>query len=155
MAYGSGSNFALGPSLDRPPAPPTDLLKPGDQTQSILGAPNVNGDGIGVSANTPTGIVLRGVMKMMDGANDVTSVAPGLIPPPIMILIQELMTTAPEVVRTMQQMTGPGGMLSTMGMSMGAGMAPGGMAGGGGGMGAGAPFGEGAGSPQPQMPPMF
>ncbi len=99
---------------------------------SLLGAPNVNGDGVGTSANSPTGRALVGVMKMMQGANDIESVVPGAIPSPLMQLIQQLSVTLPEIVRNMQQMTGPGGMLSTMGQPpMGPGMAGGGMGGGG------------------------
>ncbi len=108
--------------LDSPPSAPADRVKPksaptpGDDTMSLLGANNVNGPGAGVSANTPTGRALVGVMKMMQGANEVESVVPGAIPPPLMQLIQQLSVTLPEIVRNMQQMTGPGGMLSSMGM---------------------------------------
>lgn len=92
---------------------------------SILGAPNVNGEGIGMSASTPTGRALVGVMKMMQGANDIESVVPGAIPPPLMQLIQQLSITLPEIVRNMQQMTGPGGMLTSMGQPpMGAPQSP-------------------------------
>lgn len=142
MTYGFGTNPTAGRApLDAPPLPPPDRLKPlppapGDDTIALLGAPNVNGEGAGISAETPMGIALGGVMKMMMGANEIVSVVPGAIPPPLMMLIQELMTSIPDIVRNMQQMTGPGGMLSTMGMSanpmnpmMGAG-----------GMGAGAPM---------------
>lgn len=118
----SASSFGTGgrSMLDTPPPSPPPLIKPsqslpGDDTMSLLGAPNVNGEGVGMSANTPTGRALGGVMKMMDGVNDIESVVPGAIPPPIIMVIQTLMTQIPEIVRNMQQMTGPGGMLSSMG----------------------------------------
>lgn len=104
-------------ALDAPPAFPPDRTKPGDDTQSLLGASSVNGDGLGVSADTPTGRALGGVMLMMEGANLVQSVIPGAIPPPILQLIQQLSVTLPEIVRSMQQsqMTGPGGVLTALG----------------------------------------
>lgn len=134
--------------LDTPPPSPIDLVKPGDSTMSLLGAENVNGPGAGASINTPTGRALSGVMKMMQGANDVESVIPGAIPPPLMQLIQTLMTMVPEIVRNMQQMTGPGGMLSSMGAAPMNPMTPmpGGMPGG---MGAGAPNGMSMGEGNP------
>lgn len=109
-------------NLDEPPLSPPARLKPlptqpGDDTLSLLGAPNVNGEGVGVSASSPTGRALGGVMKMMEGANDIQSVVPGAVPPPVLMMIQELSVILPEIVRNMQQMTGPGGMLSTMGMN--------------------------------------
>lgn len=135
MQYGQATRDAsrtpMSPtSLDRLPLAPPDRIKPyptapGDDTMSILGAPNVNGEGAGVSASSPTGRALGGVMMMMQGANEVTNVIPGAIPPPLMQLIQQLMVTVPEIVRNMQQMTGAGGMLTTMGMeAMGQPMAP-------------------------------
>lgn len=145
--------------LDTAPYPPPDQIKPsmtlpGDSTMSILGAPNVNGEGgIGVAADSPTGRAYTGVMMMMQGANIVQSVIPGAIPPPLFMMIEKLSQIVPEIVRGMQQqMTGPGGMLSTMGMGAMGGDAMGGapsmnpMAGGGP---AGAPIGEG------RMPPMY
>lgn len=111
--------------LDRLPLSPPDRIKsyptmPGDDTMSILDAPNVNGEGVGMSASSPTGRALAGVMMMMQGANEITNVIPGAVPPPLMQLIQQLMVTVPEIVRNMQQMTGAGGMLTAMGMqSMG------------------------------------
>jgi hypothetical protein len=114
---------------------------------SLLGAPNANGEGMGASASTPTGRALGGVMMMMNGANMIESVVPGAIPPPLVQLIQQLSITLPEIVRNMQQMTGPGGLLTSMGMPNGP-NGPGGMGGPMGGgmspMGAGAPIGEGA-----------
>lgn len=123
MQYSYGRDTSSSPqpsrlSLDAVPSAPTDRIKPpapGDETMSILGAPNVNGEDVGISASTPTGIALGGIMKMMQGANDIQTVVPGAIPPPILQLIQQLSLTLPEIVRNMQQMTGPGGMLSTMG----------------------------------------
>ena len=116
--------------LDRAPLAPPDRIKPyptmpGDDTESILGGPNVNEDGAGLSASSPTGIALAGVMQMMQGANAISSVIPGAIPPPLMQLIQQLMVTIPEIVRNMQQMTGAGGMLTNMGQqAMGQPMGP-------------------------------
>lgn len=132
-----------GELLDTPPPSPPARIKPispsmslpGDDTMSLLGAPNANGEGVGVSMSTPTGRALAGIMKMMEGVNDIQSVIPGVIPPPIIMMIQALMTEIPEIVRSMQQMTGPGGMLSTMGANdLGGGSGMGGGMGGGGGM---------------------
>lgn len=146
-------------SLSSPPVP-SSLSAPGDDTMSILGAPSANGEGLGVSADSPTGRALQGVMFMMQGVNLIQSVIPGVIPPPIIMMIQALTTQIPEIVRNMSQMTGPGGMLSTMGANdlnalnpgnpMSSGAGAGAMAGapmGGGGM--PMPMGEGA---VPTMP---
>lgn len=127
------SSTPYGTDLDAPPPTPADRIKPpttlpGDETSSILGAPNVNGEGgFGTAANSPTGRALSGVMKIMQGINEVQSVIPGAVPPPFIMMAEKLSQIIPEIVRSMQQqMTGPGGMLSTMGMDPGMGSGMGG-----------------------------
>lgn len=93
-------------ALDSPPPSPKPRTKPGDDTDALYGE-SFMGDGNGIGADTPMGKALGGLSMLMGGVNLVESVLPGSIPPPVIQLIQQLIQTIPEQVRSMSVATGP------------------------------------------------
>lgn len=134
-------------TLDSAPPSPPLRKRPGDDTNSLLGGPNVNPAG-GASLATPTGRLLAAIAMFMEAVNQCDSTAPGLLdtlpPLPLKQQIALLMDKGPEIAQQMMQSAGFGGMLGAIGAAGGPGAAmgqaaaipPGGM-----GMGGGPPMG--------------
>lgn len=133
-------------SLDSPPPAPVPRKRPGDDTSSLLGGPNVNVAG-GASMGSPTGKILSAIAAMMEAVNLIDSVSPGLLdtlpPAPFKQQVALLMDKGPEVAQMLSQSQGFGGLTATIG-PLGAL--------GGGAMGPAAAMGQPASPPQPPTP---
>lgn len=99
--------------LDRtPPSPPDRMARtrsrPGDDTMAMQGGMSPDDLGDGSPLSTPGARAIAAVGAMMQAANTLQGVfGPGVIPEPVLMGIQQLMTVVPQLV---QQMTQGGGM---------------------------------------------
>lgn len=144
------SRLAAGPP-QRPLRPVPPKMDPADaSTLDMLGESpldQVNGGGVSMAESGGPGMALGAVAMILQGSQLLSTVLPGTVPPEVLLWIDNLMTTVPQIIQ--QQSSGMGMMAAAAGgapMMPGTGAAP---------MGAlGPPQGAAGPSQPPPRPPM-
>lgn len=122
---GTQGNRSGSAILDGAPPSPTDKIfpkrsRPGEDTASLLGDDgnsDENAGGSNPQLQSAGGRLLQGISLMMQGANMVESVSPGMLSEPVKQAIAQLMEQGPQQADNMARQQNPTSMLSSIGGS--------------------------------------